>query len=256
MQLAIGGVAAIVIASAARAARSLTTSGALAAFVVGAIVFDVGGLNAAIVLLAFFISSSLLSVLGRSRKRYLTDWGKQGPRDARQVFANGGIAALCIGLYAAFHSSALPAAFAGAFAAAAADTWATEVGTLSRGARSILTFRPVTRGSSGGVSLPGTLALVAGAAFVAFVATELRLAAFLPVFAGGIAGGIFDSILGATLQSQYWCSTCARACETSPHAACGTIPTPARGLRWMDNDAVNLLATLCGAAIAALTQPR
>lgn len=255
-QFAIGGIAAIVIASAARAARSLTTSGAIAAFVVGAVVFGVGGRNAAIVLLAFFISSSLLSALGRNRKRHLTDWGKQGPRDARQVFANGGIATLCIGLYATFHSNALPAAFAGAFAAAAADTWATEIGTLSRGARSILTLRRVARGSSGGISLPGTIAQVAGAALVAFVAAELRLAAFAPVFAGGIAGGFFDSILGATVQAQYRCSRCARACETSPHSQCGTIPAKIRGLRWMDNDLVNLLATLCGATIAGLAQPR
>jgi uncharacterized protein (TIGR00297 family) len=254
-QLAIGAVAAA-IGSVAYAARSLTTSGALAAFVIGTVVFGFGGLSAAAVLLAFFVSSSLLSVLGRSRKRRLTDWGKQGPRDARQVIANGGIATLCIGLYALFHFRALPLGFAGAFAAAAADTWATEIGTLSRGARSILTLRPVERGSSGGISLPGTLALIAGAAFVGLVAAALGIATFWPVLAGGIAGGFFDSILGATLQSQYWCTRCARPCETSPHAACGTTPKPARGLRWVDNDSVNLLATLCGAAIAVLAQPR
>jgi uncharacterized protein (TIGR00297 family) len=255
-QLAIGAIAAAAIGWAAHATRVLTTSGALAAFFVGTLVFGFGGLSAAAVLLAFFVSSSLLSKLGRTRKGDLSDWGKQGPRDARQVFANGGIAALCIGFHAAFHLSTLTAAFGGAFAAAAADTWATEIGTLSRNARSILTLKPVERGSSGGVSFLGTLAQIAGAAFVAFVTTESHMAAFWPVLAGGVAGGVFDSVLGATLQSHYWCARCGRACETSPHTACGTTPAKARGLRWMDNDLVNLLATVCGATIAALALPR
>jgi uncharacterized protein (TIGR00297 family) len=253
-QLAIGAVAAAAIAAIAYFARSLTISGAYAAFAIGTIVFGFGGPAGAAVLLAFFVSSSLLSALGRSRKRGLAEWGKQGPRDARQVIANGGIAALCVGLHAELRSSILPTAFAGAFAAAAADTWATEVGTLSKRARSILTFAPVPRGSSGGISLPGSIAQVAGAAFVAFVAVELRVAHFLPVFVGGVAGGIFDSVLGATLQSQSWCPRCSRTCETTPHPTCGTIATRVRGLAWMDNDAVNLAATSLGAAIAALAQ--
>lgn len=255
-QLSIGAVAAAAIAIAAYLARSLTVSGACAAFVVGTVVFGFGGLSAAAVLLAFFVSSSLLSALGRNRKRALTDWGKQGPRDARQVLANGGVAALCIALYAATGASALPVAFAGAFAAATADTWATEIGTLWYRARSILTLKLVERGASGGISPAGMLAQVAGAALIALVAMELHVAAFWPVLAGGVAGGVFDSLLGATLQLQYWCPQCRRPCETSPHAPCGTLPKKTRGLYGMDNDAVNLLATLCGAAIAVLARTR
>ena len=62
----------------------------------------------------------------------------------------------------------LAAAALGALAASAADTWATEIGSLAtRPPRSILTLRPVPAGTSGGVNLLGMLAMVAGATFVA-----------------------------------------------------------------------------------------
>jgi uncharacterized protein (TIGR00297 family) len=250
-QLAIGASAALVVASLAYLLRSLTLGGAFAAFAIGTAVFGIGGLPAALVLLAFFITSSLLSRLGARRKRDLVDWGKQGARDARQVFANGGVAAVCIAAYPTTHAP-LVLAFAGALAAASADTWSTEIGTLSRGARSILTFRPVTRGISGGVSSLGTLAQLAGAALVALVAYGEHLSPFWPVAIGGFAGGLFDSILGASAQALRWCPHCARPCETNPHAACGTPATMFRGIAWIDNDVVNLLATLCGAVVAVL----
>ncbi len=201
-------------------------------------------------LLAFFISSSLLSRLGARRKRLLVDWGKQGARDASQVLANGGVAMLCVALTPVTHAPLL-LGFAASLAAATADTWSTEIGTLARRARSILTFRPVATGLSGGVSLPGTLAQLAGAAFIAFVAYEAPLTPFWPVAIGGIAGGLFDSILGASVQSLRWCPSCARPCETNPHV-CGTPTTMFRGLSWIDNDVVNFLATLCGAGVAVL----
>ncbi len=250
-QIAIGAVASFVIATLAYLARALTPSGAFAAFAIGTAAFGVGGLPAAYVLLAFFLAASLLSRLGARRKRELVDWGKHGPRDAWQVLANGGVAALCIALSRTIDAPLL-LAFAGSLAAANADTWSTEIGTLSRRARSIITFRPVTRGISGGVSLLGTLAQLAGAAFVAAVAYEVHLAPFWPVAIGGVAGGFLDSILGASAQALRWCPRCARPCETNPHAACGTPTTLFRGLRWIDNDVVNLLATLCGAGVAVL----
>jgi uncharacterized protein (TIGR00297 family) len=255
MQLASAVVAAFAISSIAYALRALTASGAVAAFVVGAIVFGIGGWPAAAVLLAFFLSSSLLSRVGAHRKRTLLDWGKQGARDARQVLANGGVATVCIAMLPlasrGIEAQVLWLGFAASFAAATADTWSTEIGTLARRARSILTFRPVAGGLSGGVSLPGTIAQVAGAAFIAAVAWKAHLTPFWPVAVAGVIGGFFDSILGASLQSLRWCPACARPCETNPHV-CGTPTTMFRGLSVVDNDAVNFLATLCGAGVAIL----
>ncbi len=246
----IGVIASAVIAFVAYRTRALDGSGALLAFVVGsATVAGLGGAGAA-VLLAFFVSSVALSRLGKAQKATrFHDIGKTGPRDGAQVVANGGIAAICAVL--ALHGDArFAVAFAGAFAAATADTWGTEVGALWGGQpRSILTWRPIAIGLSGGITLAGTLAEFGGAVTIALVALGFGPHAFVPVLAGGIAGAFADSLLGGSLQSLRWCPQCRRACETDPHA-CGANTSSVRGFGWLGNDAVNLAATLGGACVA------
>jgi uncharacterized protein (TIGR00297 family) len=250
----IGGVAAAAIALLAYRTRSLNAAGSVAAFAVGTATFGGLGLPGAAVLLAFFVTSSVLSRIGRARKRdALVDVGKTGARDATQVFANGGVAALCA-LLALWLDPRFGYAFAGAFAAATADTWGTEIGTLARRQpRSILTLRPVATGLSGGVTLPGTLAEIAGALLIAATALSLPAAfgvrAFAAVALGGILGALVDSALGASLQSLRFCPQCRRATEREPHG-CGANTTPIRGLTWLGNDGVNFAATLVGAAVA------
>lgn len=247
-----GAVLAAVVAAVAWRARSLSASGALAAFVAGTVIFGWKGWPGAAVLFAFFIPSAILSRVGRKRKRALLDVGKHGARDAWQVLANGGVATVCALPYGDRFAALFAAAFAGAFAAAAADTWGTEIGTLVRAApRSILTLRPIATGMSGGVTAAGTAATLAGAAFVALVAVVTHVAGFAPVLAGGVAGALFDSVLGASLQALRWCPSCAVACETNPHH-CGTPTSLRRGMAWLENDAVNLAATLAGAVVAGV----
>jgi uncharacterized membrane protein len=140
----------------------------------------------------------------------------------------------------------------GALAAAAADTWATEVGTLYGGTpRSLINWKAVSAGTSGGVSVAGSVARVAGAAFVASIATLLSLPrALVVVTIAGVAGAVADSLLGATVQERRWCAACGRHSERHVHD-CGTPTSLAGGQTWMDNDLVNLLATFVGAAVAA-----
>jgi len=240
-----------VIALVAWRARALTPSGALAAALVGTAVFGSGGWRNAAVLLAFFLSSTGLSHLGRATKKKLLDLGKTGPRDAAQVVANGGIAAVCA-LIGAGGNSLWTVAFAGAFAAAAADTWGTEIGTLGKGApRSILSGKRVEAGLSGAITVRGVLAELCGAFFIAGVAWAARASpAFLAVAIGGFCGALADSLLGASLQALRYCRGCARYCETDPHR-CGADTTLVRGAAWMGNDAVNFVSTAVGAAVAA-----
>jgi uncharacterized membrane protein len=105
------------------------------------------------------------------------------------------------------------------------------------------------------VTLPGTLAEVGGAACVALVAKLMFVAPFVPVLVGGFAGAMIDSVMGASVQALRYCPTCARSCEINPHS-CGTATTVRRGIAWLENDAVNLVATICGAAIGALVSLR
>lgn len=252
MQLAFGAIFAAAVAGVALRVRALNAGGAVAAFIVGTCAFGAGGWPYAAVLFAFFIPSTLLSRIGRARKRELVDIGKHGARDAWQVLANGGVAALCAVLAALLHNASLAAAFAGAFAAASADTWGTEIGTLAKGLpRSVLTFKPLPPGLSGGITLQGTLAEIAGALFVGVVAALVHVAPWWSVAAAGVAGAFADSFLGASAQELRYCPSCDRRCETDPHV-CGTPTKIIRGASWMTNDAVNLFCTLTGAVVAVL----
>jgi uncharacterized protein (TIGR00297 family) len=273
--LLVGALFAGLIVLVAWRARALTAGGAVTAFFVGALTYAAGTLGFTLVLLAFFIPSVLLSRLGRARKRALVDVGKHGPRDAMQVLANGGVATACAVVWAFDHDPRWALAFAGAYAAATADTWATEVGTLARRQpRSILTLRPVAVGVSGGITLPGTLAEIGGAVWLGITGLAgialayvlnvgdfgfswsshapmiagIPLAVLLAIPAGGIAGATADSLLGATAQELRHCEACKRVCETDPHA-CGERTRRVRGLPGFSNDIVNLLATAVGAAV-------
>jgi uncharacterized protein (TIGR00297 family) len=258
---AAGLVAAGLVAAAARRAGSLSPSGAVAATLVGTAAVAAGWSWGAL-LVIYFVSSSLLSRMGEATKarRTAAVVAKGGERDDTQVLANGGVFAaslLLAQLLPARAGEIIAVAGLGALAAATADTWATEIGVAADGApRSLLTLRPVPPGTSGGVSVAGTVAMIAGAAFIALLARQLGLTQqVLAVAAGGTAGAIADSLLGATVQERRWCATCERSTERQVHD-CGQPTAHAGGLAWLDNDAVNLAATFVGALVAALLASR
>jgi uncharacterized protein (TIGR00297 family) len=242
------------VALAARRARTLATSGAIAAVVTGTIAFAAGSGWGAL-LISMFVSSSALSRLGERQKaeRVGAVVEKGGERDADQVLANGGVYAV-----AALGSLIVPSPIwysigAGALAASAADTWATEVGTLAGGDPvSILSGRRVVPGTSGGISLVGTAAGVGGAVFIGAAAALAQWPVpFVAVAVGGIAGALADSLLGATVQARRWCEQCAESTERRVHS-CGAATRHAGGLAGFDNDAVNAVCSGVGALVALL----
>jgi len=256
-----GVIGAAGIAWAAYRARSLSRSGAQMAWLEGSVILGLGGWAWGVLLLAFFVSSSALSRVARARKRSVAEkFSKGSRRDASQVLANGGLAAL-LALTARLSptdSAAVWVAFAAALATATADTWATEVGVLHPRPRHVLTGRPVPPGTSGGVSPLGWLAAALGAGLLAALAAWLapsdasRVPVALAVVCGGLMGSGVDSLLGATIQAMYYCPRCAKETEQHPRHRCGTPTRFVRGWRWMDNDMVNALAIAAGAAVAVL----
>ena len=249
LRILAGLVFAIVVSAVARRTRALSTSGALAAGVVGALA-TMAGWNWAALLIVYFVVAAGLSRHGEAKKeaRTSTVVAKAGPRDARQVLANGGPFALAaVGAIIAPHP-AWAALACGSLAASASDTWSTEIGTL-RGSepRSLVTWRRVPPGTSGGVTMAGTLAGVAGALFTAIVCLVLGWPRPLAiaVLVGGVAGGLFDSLLGGTAQARRWCGACEAPTERELHS-CGANTRIVGGIPWLDNDAVNLAATLAG----------
>jgi uncharacterized protein (TIGR00297 family) len=255
--VAIGFVAASVVAIGGYRARALSEGGAIAATFVGTAIFGLGGLRWAAVMVTFFVLSSALSRIGRRRKRIAEGFVEKGSRrDAVQVLANGGIAAI-IAIVHGFdggNAVAFPA-FLGAMAAATADTWSTEIGSTSEvPPRSILTWKVVDPGSSGGVTLIGFLGALAGAIVIGVVgAVQIDDAGtvFLAATIAGFSGSVVDSILGATVQNVNWCPECNVLTERAIHG-CGTRTVSRRGLSFVDNDVVNGLTTLFGAVCAGL----
>jgi len=265
LHLLLACLAAALVAGAAYAARALSASGGLAAFVLGSIVFGLGGFSWAVVLVVFFVTSSGLSFLFKNRKAGVeADFSKSGRRDAGQVIANGGVAGAAVLVHALAPQSALPwVAFCAALAAANADTWATELGVLSRQQpRMMTTWKVVAAGTSGGISTAGTAAAALGATLIAMVGlmlwpsglgfgdSRLLLAGF--VLLAGLAGSLVDSLLGATLQAIYWCPVCKKETEKHPQHSCGTATIQMRGLPWLNNDWVNLACTGSAAVLAVI----
>lgn len=257
LRVVVGALSAVGIAAAAWKARSLSRSGALAAVMTGTVA-AAAGWSWAILLVLYFVSSTLLSRFGRRRKfdRTAGVVEKPGARDAWQVLSNGlafTIAAIAAIAYP-HPLGLLEAAAAGSLAASAADTWATEIGTLvGQEPRSIIGARTLRVGQSGGVTWAGSLASVAGALFVGLFATAVgwppqMLAA---VVTGGLAGSLVDSVLGAVVQRRSWCDACGAPTEMRVHT-CGSRTRHAEGLSFMGNDLVNFLATVAGASTAAL----
>jgi uncharacterized protein (TIGR00297 family) len=181
----------------------------------------------------FFVTSSVLTRLERGHRDGMRSRDRAGRR-WQQVAANGGLAAFTAATSAL---TGWPQGFdvaAGAIAVATADTWATEVGRWSSTRpRLITTGRPVAPGASGGVTAVGTLGSTAGAVLVAALASLLygtphaggaasrvTWAAWIAV--AGITGSALDSLLGATVENRW---------------------------RWLQNDAVNLVATAWGAGL-------
>jgi len=262
--------AAAAIALLGYSAKALSASGAIAACIVGGTVLGFGGWAWAIPMGLFFASSSALSFFKRSaaRKRHATEmFDKGGRRDAAQVLANGGAGAslALLSVFVPPHvASILFCAYTGSLAAATADTWATEIGVLSRHRPHLITtFRPVAPGTSGGVTWLGSWASVVGALFMGASATLLAAFSLFGApfahrasgwellgagLAGGVLGSLMDSFLGATIQASFRCPRCDKATESRVHK-CGTQTQLVRGVLWISNDLVNLAATLTGALV-------
>ncbi|HSJ54940.1 MAG TPA: DUF92 domain-containing protein [Anaerolineae bacterium] len=247
--------------------RSLSISGVVGAMVVGTLIFGLGGWIWGLILITFFFSSSFLSHYRQREKEAVAEkFAKGVRRDLGQALANGGLGAILAIAFATNPDPVLLAAYLGAMATVNADTWATEMGILSLvPPRLVTTGDPVPPGTSGAVSRLGIWAALAGSLLIGAVATALTQASSLlggrgwdaraisfPILAvaGGMAGSLFDSLLGATMQGIYYCERCRKETESPVHR-CGHPARPVRGWLWLNNDLVNFISSIVGGVVAA-----
>ena len=178
------------------ALRVVSPSGAVAGGIAGAVILACGGWGAYGLLWTFFLAGTIATRLGYRRKAALgVAQADSGRRGAAHVAAN------CLVPAALLLLGAPRVGFAAAFAAALADTLGTEIGTLfGRRPFSPLTLRRLEPGTPGAVSLPGTLASLAGGAAIAAAAVGLGVVrpSLAPAVAlGGFLGALAESVVAA-----------------------------------------------------------
>jgi uncharacterized protein (TIGR00297 family) len=252
------GELAIVVAFALLAikARALDKGGFLASVVVGYAIFLGGGWTWFVIIVSFFILGVAATWFKYEYKKSIgTAQEKGGARSWPNILANGGIAAIFGLAELAFGGSAFALLYIGAMSAAASDTVATELGLLSRSVPRLITRfgARVPPGTSGGVTGLGFLGTIIAAAAIGTIAAALGVVrgvspskVILVATTGGIVGSIADSVIGATVQRKSVCVVCGKATENLVH--CGQPTRRRSGSVRVDNNVVNLLATIVGAA--------
>jgi len=206
---------AIVLATAANAvvawagyrAGLVTTAGALTGALIGIAIAAATGWPGWTLLLATFLAASISSRLGLRRKTIHgiaeERGGRRGPGNA---IANTGLATVAALLaVSTLHRDLALLAFVTALAAGGSDTMASEIGKAwGRGTYLVPTFKRVTPGTTGAMSLEGTVAGVAGAALLGALAAAVGLippSAVVVVVAGATLGSLAESLLGASLEA-------------------------------------------------------
>lgn len=240
--------------------KSLSPSGAAAAYVMGVIVLWMLRFEGFSLMLLFFVGSNVAGkVSGNIRKRrpgYIPsqkEIEKKGScRDWMQVLANGLMAVIASFIWYVSGRQQALVMFGAAIAEATSDTFAGEIGRLSdRKPVSIRTFTPVPPGMSGGVTVLGTVAAFLASAVIAACwyvwFSGVSLAGALLVCLMGFAGCILDSFLGSTCQAVYVDSDG----ELTEHdERDGQKLELSRGVRWMDNDMVNIVSNVFASVFA------
>ena len=215
-----------------------------------------GGIPAIIIILsAYGIVFTIDMILGKRTEKITGDINrKTGTRDIVQVLANGFAATVALIIGKIFDSHLGIVIYTVALTECLADSLASDIGVLAKkDPVDICRFKRIKRGMSGGVSPLGTFSALLGCAAmtlisIAFWGFDLKYV--LAVFAIPMLGILIDSILGSLVQAKYKCAVCGKHTEKTAH--CGQPTQHIGGLKFINNDTVNILSNLSTAIIATL----
>ncbi|MDX9691722.1 MAG: DUF92 domain-containing protein [Acholeplasmataceae bacterium] len=247
----------LIIAFLAYKKKSLDLSGFLGAILFGTLIYIFGSYVVWSILISFFISSSLLTKLHEKK-----DQERSEGRNIVQVISNAMIATVFSILYYVTKESFFMLAAVVSIAASNADTWASEIGILSKGKTYYITnFKVAPKGASGAITVLGTLASFIGALFIAIIfvtlyglvtpLTPIEIVSYgFIVTISGFLGCQIDSLLGALLQAKY------KGVNSGVITEKKWLPNEkvilASGIAFITNDMVNLISSFGAALISIL----
>lgn len=239
--------------------KIIDLSGLIAGFAVGLFVFIFGSWKWFTVILVFHLITGVFTKYKYEAKKMKGAAEEtHGARAWGNVLANGGVAAAFSIMEGIIPNGIFFIGFLGAVSSALTDTLATEIGLLYPSApRMITNMKKAKPGTSGAISPLGELAIVLGATVLGFISWSLGIInldlqkLLLIVLVSGFSGSTIDSLIGATVQSLYKCQVCENITEKRLHCTKPTIHL--KGIRFFDNNMVNLVSTAFGATAAVLT---
>ena len=221
--------------------KILSISGYFGSITMAALIVLFGNIVQFILLALFFVLSSSLNLI---LKKYTPRKSKNSHRNILQVVCNGGVA-IIICIYEYFSPNPINIyLYAATVAAATSDTWATEFGKLSKSKPiSVTSFQPIEHGLSGGITMIGTFGSILGASIIglaAYLLINSELILIFGVIFTAFLSALLDSLIGDTLQGKY---------KTSSGKVMEKMQLDTKlisGYRIVDNNLVNLVATLAG----------
>ena len=188
----------------------LTRSGWVHAGALGTILWGCLGWQGWLSVVIYLFLGSFVTRLGFERKQEsgLAEGrgGRRGPENLWGSAATGACLAILFALKLG-SGRLLLVGFAASFAAKLADTFGSEIGKRwGRKTFLITSFRPVSAGTDGAISLEGTLASSLGSFAMTFVMVSLfydQIGRFaFVIFIAGFIATLFESFLGALFQQR------------------------------------------------------
>lgn len=249
-------VLAVIVPIIAYTKKSLTLVASIEAIIM-VFISQTAGNGYAVFLLFEFMLISIIERICRKKTAHVDEnlVQKSGTRDFIQVFANGGVATLSVILWAITKKTILLYCFVAALIESFGDSVASDVGVAyGRRTYDICRFKEMTMGLSGGISFEGTAACFTSCIAMSSMAYILRLTdsfretAFIAIASFG--GCLLDSVLGSLIQRKEQCVVCGIITEKRFH--CGARTAYHGGVKWIDNDIINLLCNIFSAIVSLI----
>ena len=216
--------------------RALTMPALIFAVLFSTLITYFGGLTSFIILVVVFLGSIITKLFHKSKK--------SNKRKLIQIISNVGIGALSLIIYKFTSNDLYLLIYASVMTESLADTLASDIGVLSKSEPiNILTLKKGERGLSGNISFLGLTSALIGSLLIGtiyYIGMDKSITSFIIIILSGFLGSLIDSILGASIQVKYKCTKCKKITERKEH--CGKKTNYYKGIKWIDNNLVNLLS--------------